>query len=175
MSDDLRRALRRAAGPQAPGVDMDDVRRRSRAHDGRRRAVTLLVALVVPLAVAGALGRLAADPGGGLRFDQAPAAAPVPAANPPGASPSPSPSPTPTDAERADRALAFRALAPGLFCRDLAAQGFGYPQAVAYWLREGVPERMDADLNGVPCETVYPEVEVQAFLLDGGVGPGGSR
>lgn len=39
---------------------------------------------------------------------------------------------------------------------------------MAYWLREGIPDRMDIDLDGIPCQTVYPEAEVQAFLLDGG-------
>ena len=46
-------------------------------------------------------------------------------------------------------------LVPGLFCRDLNAAGFGYPDAVAYWVSEGEPDRMDADHNGIPCETVY--------------------
>lgn len=43
----------------------------------------------------------------------------------------------------------------GLLCKDLAARGIGYPDAVAYWFAEGAPDRMDADLNGIPCETVY--------------------
>lgn len=54
-------------------------------------------------------------------------------------------------------------LSTGLFCRDLAAMGYGYEVAVEYWMREGQPDRMDADRNGIPCETVYPETEVQAY------------
>ncbi len=58
-------------------------------------------------------------------------------------------------------------LPPGLFCRDLAAQGLDYTAAHAYWVAEGSPDRMDADRNGVPCETVYPAEEVAAFLGGG--------
>jgi hypothetical protein len=54
-------------------------------------------------------------------------------------------------------------LAAGLFCRDLNAGGYAYDEAVAYWTREGQPDRMDADRNGIPCETVYPRNEVVAF------------
>ena len=51
----------------------------------------------------------------------------------------------------------------GLFCKDLAARGFTYPEAVAYWFATGAPDRMDADKNGIPCETVYSPAEVQAY------------
>ena len=57
-------------------------------------------------------------------------------------------------------------LAPGLFCRDLNAAGFGYSDAVAYWVSEGEPDRMDADHNGIPCETVYSETDILAFWGD---------
>jgi len=49
----------------------------------------------------------------------------------------------------------------GLFCRDLKARGYTFPQALAYWLADGRPARMDADGNGIPCETVYPPAEVK--------------
>lgn len=63
-------------------------------------------------------------------------------------------------------------LASGLYCRDLDAMGYGFSEAAAYWLAEGAPDRMDADHNGIPCETVYPD-EYEAFL-DAAVGePGG--
>ena len=55
------------------------------------------------------------------------------------------------------------ALPGGLFCRDLVPLGFDYAGAVAYWLREGSPGRMDAARNGIPCETVYPTGEVEAY------------
>jgi hypothetical protein len=51
----------------------------------------------------------------------------------------------------------------GLFCRDLHAMGHSYTEAVTYWVREGSPDRMDADRNGIPCETVYPLAEVVEF------------
>jgi outer membrane protein assembly factor BamB len=52
----------------------------------------------------------------------------------------------------------------GLLCRDLDARGYSYLRAVAYWVSEGMPDRMDADRNGRPCETVYPVSEVDYFL-----------
>lgn len=52
---------------------------------------------------------------------------------------------------------------PGLFCRDLVAEGLDYAAAVTYWETEGRPDRMDDDGNGRPCETVYPAEQVTAF------------
>ena len=57
-------------------------------------------------------------------------------------------------------------VATGLFCRDLNALGYDYTGAVTYWVREGSPDRMDADRNGIPCETVYPAADVVAFWGD---------
>lgn len=54
-------------------------------------------------------------------------------------------------------------LAPGLLCSDLGERGLGYDQAVAYWIGEGKPNRMDADRNGIPCETRYPREDVVAY------------
>ncbi|MDJ0952587.1 MAG: DUF3160 domain-containing protein [Acidimicrobiia bacterium] len=54
-------------------------------------------------------------------------------------------------------------LETGLFCRDLAGMGYGFTEAAAYWLAEGAPDRMDADRDGIPCETVFPE-EYESFL-----------
>ena len=51
----------------------------------------------------------------------------------------------------------------GLFCLDVSALGYGYADAVAYWTREGQPDRMDADRNGIPCETAYDPAAVVAF------------
>jgi hypothetical protein len=51
----------------------------------------------------------------------------------------------------------------GLFCRDLVARGASYAEAVRYWWYYGMPARMDADKNGVPCETVYSSANVNAF------------
>ena len=52
-------------------------------------------------------------------------------------------------------------LPSGLFCRDLRARGFSYPDAVAYWNLEGQPSRMVA--RDLPCETVYPTADVVAY------------
>ena len=46
-------------------------------------------------------------------------------------------------------------LPAGLFCRDLKARGYGWSDATTYWNYWGQPANMDADLNGIPCETVY--------------------
>ncbi len=54
-------------------------------------------------------------------------------------------------------------LESGLFCRDLAGLGYDFSAAVVYWLSDGAPARMDADSNGIPCETVFPE-EYESFL-----------
>lgn len=65
----------------------------------------------------------------------------------------------------------------GLLCRDLIVPPPGttpdrylpvydqlsYGLAVFYWLTEGRPDRMDEDLNGRPCETIYPAPDVSAF------------
>jgi hypothetical protein len=54
----------------------------------------------------------------------------------------------------------FGAANPGLFCRDLANLGYTFAESYEYWVLDGRPERMDADRNGIPCETVYPRSEV---------------
>jgi hypothetical protein len=61
-------------------------------------------------------------------------------------------------------------LPEGLLCREVAAHGYGFAEALAYWVRDGTPGRMDADRNGIPCETVYDTWEVfrVTSLLDAG-------
>lgn len=51
----------------------------------------------------------------------------------------------------------------GLFCRDLEAKGYSYVAAVDYWRSHGQPNQMDADRNGIPCETVFPVSDVEAY------------
>ena len=63
-------------------------------------------------------------------------------------------------------------LAAGLFCRDIEAAGYSFDQALAYWVREGMPSRMDADGNGIPCETVYSAGEINSVMgWSAGYGP----
>lgn len=50
------------------------------------------------------------------------------------------------------------ALPEGLRCAELLEIGLGPKQAVDYWFLWGAPGLMDADLNGIPCETVWPSV-----------------
>ncbi|TCC40644.1 hypothetical protein [Kribbella speibonae] len=56
-----------------------------------------------------------------------------------------------------------RSLPAGLFCRDLNAKGYSYVAAIDYWRLHGQPNQMDADRNGIPCETVYPRGDVAAY------------
>lgn len=51
----------------------------------------------------------------------------------------------------------------GLFCRDLRGRGYSYSAAVAYWENHGHTDQMDADKNGIPCETVYPRSDVESY------------
>jgi hypothetical protein len=55
-------------------------------------------------------------------------------------------------------------LAAGGFCRDVAGAGYGFGEALAYWVREGAPDRMDADSNELPCETVFPWEQILAVM-----------
>ena len=42
-----------------------------------------------------------------------------------------------------------------------------YFWSLAYWSLVGAPDRMDADLDGIPCETVH-EPAIVAKVLSGG-------
>jgi hypothetical protein len=89
--------------------------------------------------------------------------------------PDPVPTPQPTTPRPADPAPRAQEPAPaetptdvgdltsGLFCRDLKAMGFAYWDAVSYWELHGRPSRMDADGNGIPCETVYSRDDVRDY------------
>jgi hypothetical protein len=46
-----------------------------------------------------------------------------------------------------------------LHCADLEWRGYGAKDAVDYWFLWGAPPLMDADADGIPCETVFPDVE----------------
>lgn len=73
----------------------------------------------------------------------------------------------PSDASRVPAATSpigdVREAPSGLFCRDLSAMGYSYAAAVDYWRVHGQPNRMDADRNGIPCETVYPRSDVVSY------------
>lgn len=84
--------------------------------------------------------------------------------------------PGPTD----DLLASYQRVPKGLFCRDLlssgtdafpfSGQGDGRPAffwSLVYWSLEGEPERMDADLDGIPCETLY-DTDVIDDVLAGG-------
>lgn len=61
---------------------------------------------------------------------------------------------------------AYAAAPAGQFCRDLIASESdlsSYFGAVMYWFLEGRPDRMDADRDGIPCETVFPLWDIASF------------
>ena len=79
-----------------------------------------------------------------------------------------------------DLDAAYNTALHGLLCRDLAADRAGFPfdvagttpdtaafLATAYWMLEGMPDRMDADGDGIPCETVFPDAAIE-WVWDGG-------
>lgn len=68
---------------------------------------------------------------------------------------------------------ASTALQSGHSCQQLKTRGYGYSDAVAYWERWAGPPRMDADKNGIPCESVYAAKNVAKFF-GRGVKPSGS-
>jgi hypothetical protein len=49
---------------------------------------------------------------------------------------------------------------PGALCRDIVDAGHPFFYAALYWIAEDRPERMDADGNGIPCETVYARTDI---------------
>lgn len=85
------------------------------------------------------------------------------------ATPEPMPLATSLDPEPSTAPPADLAASDDLFCRDLNGMGYTYAESVAYWLAHGRPSRMDADGNGIPCETVYSRADVESFY--GSVGP----
>lgn len=122
------------------------------------------VGMLTALAFGGVflVGRLSSD-----TPDPVQAAATASASATPQATTSPTPSAT-SPAPAAPPAAGFgdvRDQPPGLLCRDLKAKGFSYAAAVTYWGANGQPDRMDADVNGIPCETVYPATNVRAYWL----------
>lgn len=84
------------------------------------------------------------------------------------------PTPSRAPAEAPPKKLAAPALSPatiamirslptGLYCRDLRAGSFSYAAAYQYWRLQDRPARMDANRNGMPCETVYSAADLNAF------------
>lgn len=78
----------------------------------------------------------------------------------------------------------YDAVSEGMYCRDLASQDLdvalfhsdpgssedGFFWSLVYWALEGQPDRMDADHNGIPCETLYDPAVVTAVLEGGPIG-----
>lgn len=79
------------------------------------------------------------------------------------ADPGVDPQPPAPDREVPEQSVVGK-LEDGLSCDDLAAQGFSYAEAVAYWSRYSMTE--DVDLNGIapPCEASYSADEVAAVF-----------
>lgn len=83
----------------------------------------------------------------------------------------PESTPTPPPATAAPQSTTAAPVTPGnvltepagLFCRDLRGRGYSYSAAVAYWQSHDNTDQMDADKNGIPCETVYPKSDVESY------------
>ncbi len=88
-----------------------------------------------------------------------------PPTNPPPTAPAPPPTPPPLDTFD----VRVAALPSGLRCADLIDQGFGYAANAAYWILSGRPSLMDADNDGIPCETRFSQQELDAFYFQNGV------
>jgi hypothetical protein len=72
----------------------------------------------------------------------------------------------------------YESVPHGLHCRDLRAGAAEHPfdlsgsarpeteffWSLVYWFLEGQPARMDADGNGIPCESLYPAHVVESVL-----------
>jgi Excalibur calcium-binding domain len=54
----------------------------------------------------------------------------------------------------------------GLYCKDLKRMGYTYSEAVRYWYNWDSPSNMDADDNGIPCETLYTAASVKRIFPD---------
>jgi hypothetical protein len=52
-------------------------------------------------------------------------------------------------------------LVVGKYCAAMKAAGWSFQKARAYYEDHGQPAHMDADGDGIPCETVYGEVDGQ--------------
>jgi len=74
------------------------------------------------------------------------------------------PAPPPTASAAPPSTLGdVRNAAAGLQCKDLESMGYSYSAAVDYWRVFGQPNAMDADKNGIPCETVYSLDDVTRY------------
>lgn len=125
-----------------------------------------LLALLVGLTMLAVVGVLAMSWAGNGHLLSGAAPATTTSSSPaPATATSTTSSPVPTK-EPTAQSTAPAGLPSGLLCADLRAQGLDYGQAVSYWVAEGQPDRMDADRNGIPCETRYPREDVVAYWGD---------
>jgi hypothetical protein len=74
------------------------------------------------------------------------------------AAPPPDPGPRPPVQLR--EATGIGALEAGLTCDEIAELGFGYAEAVSYWLRYELTEGYDLDVDGPPCSQAFSEDEI---------------
>jgi len=84
----------------------------------------------------------------------------------------------------ADLLRTYQRVPKGLFCRDLLTpETDAFPfsgnssnprlaffWSLVYWSLEGKPDRMDADRNGIPCETLYEPAVIDDVLAGGPAG-----
>ena len=76
--------------------------------------------------------------------------------------PPPDPVPPAADQESPTERAGVGMLANGFTCEELATEGYGYAEALTYWMRYGTPVALDTDGNGLPCEDEYPASDIVA-------------
>jgi len=52
--------------------------------------------------------------------------------------------------------LAQLGVPKGTYCKHMLMWGWRFPEVNSWYLEHGAPSHMDADGNGIPCETIYP-------------------
>jgi hypothetical protein len=77
--------------------------------------------------------------------------------------PPPEPPPTPEPAPQA-APTGIAAIEEGASCKEIAAEGFTYPEAVSYWLRHELTDDFDLDADGTPCAEAYTDAEVTGLF-----------
>ncbi|WP_460797424.1 hypothetical protein [Nocardioides pacificus] len=142
--------------PYAPGTPQGSPEGQPRRRRGPLVAAGVTVVVALGVGAGFAIAPLTDDGGA----DPQPAAMTGPSS---GATAAESPAGGAASLDAGDEPSATAGLPPvdrlktGLKCVDLEGRGYDFAAADRYWNLHGQPALMDADVNGIPCETKYPE------------------
>lgn len=127
----------------------------------------VVAALVIALVVVAALlitnrdrsssDRLSTRPRGRTSANEPGTTAAAPTSTAPAVTVAPTPTTVPAGP------VDLRAQPAALFCLDLQMRGYPYAAAVDYWRLHGQPTQMDADGNGIPCETIFTGADIASY------------